>query len=187
MKKIKRFLALLALIVLIPTIWKMIDKNKKLQTKIQGKTAPIYISDEITTCMYNLQGGLNYRLVAQKVEYFNEEQLACFTSPIATLFNEQNIATWSVQSNYAKLIKDKILFLSGHVEFNSLTNDSQLWQIKTDNAQVNLVTQDIASDDEVMLYGDKFLSDGMKMRGNFRKKTAELIEKVKTSYEIQHQ
>lgn len=34
---------------------------------------------------------------------------------------------------------------------------------------------------------DHFTSNGMKMRGNLRTKTAELIDKVKTNYEIQNQ
>ncbi len=63
----------------------------------------------------------------------------------------------------------------------------ELERIKTDNAQVNLVTQDVASDDQVTLYGRSFNSTGMKMRGNLRTKQAELLEKVKTSYEIQNE
>ena len=68
---------------------------------------------------------------------------------------------------------------------NSLTTTSQLEKIKTDNAEINLITQDISSDDQVTLYGANFTSEGMKMRGNLRSKTAKLIEKVKTYYEVQ--
>ncbi|RCU35099.1 LPS export ABC transporter periplasmic protein LptC, partial [Acinetobacter baumannii] len=48
------------------------------------------------------------------------------------------------------------------------------------------VTQDVTSDDMVTLYGTTFNSSGLKMRGNLRSKNAELIEKVRTSYEIQN-
>lgn len=188
MNKTKRWLtALLALIVLILIGWNLTDQDTVLENDTQDDAVPTYTSDQTTTLVYNPQGGLNYRLVAQRVEYYNAEQLTWFTAPVATLFNEQGVATWTVRADRAKLTKDKMLFLYGHVEVNSLTNDSQLRQIKTDNAQVNLVTQDIASDDEVTLYGASFQSNGMKMRGNLRNKTAELIEKVKTSYEIQPQ
>lgn len=80
-----------------------------------------------------------------------------------------------------------MLYLYGHVEVNSLTTTSQLEKIKTDNAQVNPGHPDVTSDDEVTLYGTNFTSNGMKMRGNLRTKTAELIDKVKTNYEIQNQ
>jgi len=97
------------------------------------------------------------------------------------------VPTWSIKSDRAKLTNDRMLYLYGHVEVNSLTKDAQLERIKTDNAQVNLVTQDVQSDDQVTLYGRGFNSTGMKMRGNLRTKTAELIEKVKTNYEINAQ
>lgn len=63
---------------------------------------------------------------------------------------------------------------------------TQLRRITTDNAQINLVTQDVTSEDLVTLYGTTFNSCGLKMRGNLRSKNAELIEKVRTSYEIQN-
>ena len=79
-----------------------------------------------------------------------------------------------------------MLYLYGHVEVNALTADSQLRKIKTDNAQINLVTQDVTSHDLVTLIWHDFNSSGLRMRGNLRSKNAELIEKVRTSYEIQN-
>ncbi|WP_158384638.1 LPS export ABC transporter periplasmic protein LptC [Candidatus Palibaumannia cicadellinicola] len=49
---------------------------------------------------------------------------------------------------------------------------------------INLITQNILSDEETSLYGTNFYSTGMKMWVNLRKKTAELIDQVKTSDEI---
>ena len=110
-----------------------------------------------------------------------------FDNPVMTTYDENKVPTWSVRGDKAKLTNDRMLYLYGHVEVNSLTKDTQLERIKTDNAQINLTTQDVTSDDQVTLYGRSFNSTGMKMRGNLRKKTAELIEKVKTSYEIQNE
>ena len=96
------------------------------------------------------------------------------------------VPTWSIKADKAKLTNDRMLYLYGHVEINALTEDAQLRKITTDNAQVNLITQDVSSDDLVTLYGTTFNSSGLKMRGNLRSKNAELIEKVRTSYEIQN-
>ncbi|MBJ7222482.1 MULTISPECIES: LPS export ABC transporter periplasmic protein LptC [unclassified Brenneria] len=187
MSKTKRWLtALLALLALILIGWNVADQEGQSPPEQQDTAVPVYTSEKTTTQVYSPAGKLSYRLVSDKAEYFSDEQLSWFTTPVATLFNEQGTATWSVRADRAKLTKDRMLYLYGHVEVNSLTNDSQLERIKTDNAQVNLVTQDVSSDDEVTLYGASFTSNGMKMRGNLREKTAELIEKVKTSYEIQN-
>jgi lipopolysaccharide export system protein LptC len=102
------------------------------------------------------------------------------------MYDENKVATWTVKADQAKLTGDKMLYLYGHVQVDSLTDTSQLKRINTDNAVVNLVTQDVSSDDVVTLYGIGFNSIGTKMRGNLRSKTAQLIEKVKTSYEIQN-
>ncbi|EGY29358.1 hypothetical protein Rin_00006710 [Candidatus Regiella insecticola 5.15] len=78
-----------------------------------------------------------------------------------------------------------MLYLYGHVEVNNLTAISQLQKITTDNAEVNLINQNISSNDDVNLYGVGFTVNGMKMRGNLRNQTVELSEKVKTHYENQ--
>ncbi|MFC3394090.1 LPS export ABC transporter periplasmic protein LptC [Brenneria rubrifaciens] len=188
MSKTKRWLtALLALLALILIGWTITDNETVTPTDSASPAVPVYTSEKTTTQVYSPAGKLSYRLIADKAEYFNDEQLSWFTTPVATMFNEQGTATWSVRADRAKLTKDKMLYLYGHVEVNSLTHDSQLKRIKTNNAKVNLVTQDVSSDDEVTLYGASFTSNGMRMRGNLRNKTAELIEKVKTSYEIQNQ
>lgn len=187
MSRAKRWLtALLALLVLVLIGWSLTDQEAQSPSDKPDSAAPVYTSEKTTTLVYSPTGRLSYRLIADKAEYFDDEQLSWFTTPVATLFNDQGTATWSVRADRAKLTKEKMLYLYGHVEVNSLTNDSQLERIKTDNAQVNLATQDVSSDDEVTLYGASFTSNGMKMRGNLREKTAELIEKVKTSYEIQN-
>jgi lipopolysaccharide export system protein LptC len=137
--------------------------------------------------VYNPTGALGYKLVSDKVTYFAADEISWFDNPVMTTYDVNKVATWSVRADKAKLTKDRMLYLYGNVVVNSLTQDSQLERILTDNAQVNLVTQDVTSDDQVTLFGRSFNSTGMKMRGNLRTKHAELLEKVKTSYEIQNE
>ncbi|QOV63615.1 LPS export ABC transporter periplasmic protein LptC [Kosakonia pseudosacchari] len=147
---------------------------------------PTYKSQHTDTVVYSPEGALNYRLIAQNVEYFSAEGVSWFAQPVLTTFDENKVPTWSIKSDKAKLTDDKMLYLYGHVEVNALTADAQLRKITTDNAQINLVTQDVTSNDQVTLYGTTFNSTGLKMRGNLRSKNAELIEKVRSFYEIQN-
>lgn len=160
------------------------DREKPI---LVANNQPTYTSEHATTRVYNLSGGLNYLLVTEHVEYFAEDATSWFTKPVMTQYDENKVATWEVSADRAKLMNDRMLYLYGNVEVNALTPDAQLRKITTDNANINLITQDISSDDLVTLYGTSFNSSGMKMRGNLRNKTAQLIEKVKTSYEIQTQ
>ena len=138
MSKARRWVIIvLSLAVLVMIGINMAEKDDTAQVVVNNND-PTYKSEHTDTLVYNPEGALSYRLIAQ------------------------------------------------HVEVNALVPDSQLRRITTDNAQINLVTQDVTSEDLVTLYGTTFNSSGLKMRGNLRSKNAELIEKVRTSYEIQN-
>lgn len=188
MSKTKLWITIILTVIVLALIgWNMADFDDDSTAEPMNTQAPTYQSQHTVTIVYNPAGKLSYKLVAEDVKYYTTDELSWFTQPMMTLFDENAVATWSVRADRAKLTKDRMLYLYGHVEVNSLTTTSQLEKIKTDNAQVNLVTQDVSSDDEVTLFGTNFTSNGMKMRGNLRAKTAELIDKVKTNYEIQNQ
>ncbi len=174
----------LALVALALIGWDMSVFNPR-NTEPTDNNEASSQSEHTVTVVFNPIGQLNYKLVAENVQNFSAQELTWFTKPVMTLFGENAVAIWTVRADRAKLTNDKMLYLYGHVEVDSLVPDAQLQKIKTDNAQINLITQDVSSDDQVTLFGVGFTSNGMKMRGNLRAKTAELIEKVKTAYAIQ--
>ncbi|WP_312211969.1 LPS export ABC transporter periplasmic protein LptC [Pseudescherichia sp.] len=186
MSKTRRWvIILLSLAVLVLIGVNLTDRDDDGQVTINNSD-PTYRSEHTDTVVYSPEGALNYRLIAQHVEYFSDQAVSWFTQPVLTTFDENKVPTWSIRSDKAKLTDDRMLYLYGNVEVNALTAESQLRKITTDNAQINLITQDVTSNDLVTLYGTTFNSSGLKMRGNLRSKNAELIEKVRTSYEIQN-
>ena len=186
MSKTRRWvIILLSLVALILIGLNLAGTDDTTQQEINPDD-PTYTSEHTDTVVYSPEGALNYRLIAEHVEYFSAQEVSWFTKSVMTTFDTNKVPTWSIKADKAKLTNDRMLYLYGHVEINALTEDAQLRKITTDNAQVNLITQDVASDDLVTLYGTSFNSSGLKMRGNLRSKTAELIEKVRTSYEIQN-
>ncbi|MRS14539.1 LPS export ABC transporter periplasmic protein LptC [Enterobacteriaceae bacterium RIT691] len=186
MSKTRRWvIILLSLLALVLIGFNLVDKDTT-PPPVVNSNDPTYKSEHTNTVVYNPEGALNYRLIAEHVEYFSDQAITWFTRPVLTTFDTNKVPTWSIRSDKAKLTNDRMLYLYGHVEINALTPDSQLRKVTTDNAIVNLVTQDVSSDDLVTLYGTTFNSSGLKMRGNLRSKNAELIEKVRSSYEIQN-
>lgn len=186
MSKSRRWvIILLSLVALVLIGYNLVNKDEATQVVVDSNAAT-YQSEHTNTVVYSPEGALNYRLIADHVEYFSDQALSWFTRPVLTTFDTNIVPTWSIKADKAKLTNDRMLYLYGHVEVIALTADSQLRKITTDKAQVNLITQDVSSDDLVTLYGTTFNSSGLKMRGNLRSKNAELIEKVRTSYEIQN-
>ncbi|AFP85255.1 hypothetical protein A359_08890 [secondary endosymbiont of Ctenarytaina eucalypti] len=178
--------ALLGLLILALIIWNMMATDS-IQVQEPVKSGePTYQSEYITTLAYNSAGSLHYTLSADHVQYFSEGKITWLTRPVATIIDDDKVPTWTVKADRAKLIQDRMLYLYGHVQADSLTEASKLKHITTANALIDLFTQEISSDDEVIVYGANFNSTGMKMRGNLRNKTAELLEKVKTSYAIEN-
>ena len=186
MSKTRRWVIILLSLVALILIGVNLADRDDTPTEVVNTNDPTYKSDHSDTVVYSPEGALNYRLIAQHVDYFSEQGVSWFTQPVMTTFDTDKTPTWSIKADRAKLTNDRMLYLYGHVEVNALTADSQLRKITTDNAQINLVTQDVTSQDLVTLYGTTFNSSGLRMRGNLRSKNAELIEKVRTSYEIQN-
>ncbi|CAO95364.1 LPS export ABC transporter periplasmic protein LptC [Erwinia tasmaniensis] len=188
MSKTRRWMTLiLAAIAIVLIGWNLTGNDGGQDTATSGENEPTYMSDNSHTLIYSPTGVISYKLVSDKATYYATDAVSWFDNPVLTTYDENKVPSWSVRADKAKLTNDRMLYLYGHVQVDSLTQDAQLERIKTDNAQVNLTTQDVTSEDRVTLYGRSFNSTGMKMRGNLRNKTAELIEKVKTSYEIQNE
>ncbi|WP_237386546.1 LPS export ABC transporter periplasmic protein LptC [Xenorhabdus sp. Sc-CR9] len=193
MSKIQSWLiAILGLIALALIGWNLSNVNDDSSSSIVDDGYPTYQTQEAVTFVHDPEGKLLYKLVADDVKNFADTKLTWFTKPVLTTYDSNNPsdsrkATWTVSADKARLTNDNMLYLYGNVLVNSLNDASQLQKITTDNATVNLTTQDVASDDQVTLTGVGLKSVGMKMRGNLRNKTAELIEKVTTRYEIPHE
>ncbi|MDR2218339.1 MAG: LPS export ABC transporter periplasmic protein LptC [Yokenella regensburgei] len=186
MSKTRRWVIILLSLIALILIGVNLASKDDTKEIVANPNEPTYKSEHSDTVVYSPEGALTYRLIAEHVEYFSDQAISWFTNPVLTTFDVNKVPTWSIKADKAKLTNDRMLYLYGHVEVNALTADSQLRKITTDNAQINLITQDVTSDDLVTLYGTTFNSSGLKMRGNLRSKNAELIKKVRTSYEIQN-
>lgn len=160
MSKTRRWVIIvLSLVALILIGVNLADREQPEQVTVNN-TDPTYKSEHTDTVVYSPEGALNYRLIAQHVEYYSADAITWFTQPVLTTFDKDKIPEWSIKADKAKLTNDRMLYLYGHVEVNALTADAQLRKITTDNAQINLITQDVASDDQVTLYGTTFNSTG---------------------------
>lgn len=130
MSKTRRWvIILLALVALILIGVNLADRDDT-QAEVVNTSDPTYKSDHSDTVVYSPEGALNYRLVAQHVEYFSDDGTSWFTQPVLTTFDTDKVPTWSIKSDRAKLTNDRMLYLYGHVEVNALTADAQLRKLR---------------------------------------------------------
>ncbi|QBY45334.1 Lipopolysaccharide export system protein LptC [Arsenophonus nasoniae] len=175
---------ILTLIVLALIGWNLADFNQSKAPAMIENSQPNYQTANAVTHVYDPMGKLAYKLITDETHHFSSSKISWFINPVLTTYDTKSIPTWAIRANKAKLTSDNMLYLYGNVQVNSLNPTSDLQQILTENAIVNLITQDVSSNNKVTLIGIGLRSVGMEMRGNMRTHTAELIEDVKTYYEI---
>lgn len=175
------FLTLVVAILLGTNIFYPHDET---QNNKLNPDEPTYVMASSRSLIYSPEGQLNYQLISGQASFYEAEQLSWFNTPVLTVYDQDNMPIWQLQADRARLTQNKLLYLYDHVVLGALSKDSRLQRVTTDSAVIDLTTQDINSDDEVVLTGQGFTSIGLKLRGNLRNKTARLLEKVNTSYEI---
>ncbi|URJ23183.1 LPS export ABC transporter periplasmic protein LptC [Blochmannia endosymbiont of Camponotus sp. C-003] len=190
-KKNKKYIFILILLILIIIFTFFIMKK----TSIMLNTSLHLLSDhnicthqgnDIIVNIYNKTGQLQFKLTAHCIQHFSNQKITWFMYPSITSFNNKNIPTWKIIANQAKLNSEQTLHLYGYVHINNLINNTCFQSIITNQATINLITQDIISNETVIIHGHYFYSVGMKMYANLHTQTAKLIDNAQTCYEIQH-
>ena len=176
-------------LVLLAWYYSLNQDEQQLATLIKKEESPEYIGHKMSTVVYSPTGKKQYLAVSDKVEYYNYDGHTNFERPLVYLFEIENQKTqqkesWKLSADRAILTKDNMLYLKGNVIAETLLPQSKLQRIETEDAKVNLNTQDISSDNTVKINGQNFTSTGLKLTGNLQQQIANLKEQVKTYYEI---
>ena len=186
-----RWTVFLSVITLVLLAWyySLNQDDQQLATLIKKEESPEYIGHKMSTVVYSPTGKKQYLAVSDKVEYYNYDGHTNFERPLVYLFEIENQKTqqkesWKLRADRAILTKDNMLYLKGNVIAETLLPQSKLQRIETEDAKVNLNTQDISSDSTVKINGQNFTSTGLKLTGNLQQQIANLKEQVKTYYEI---
>lgn len=187
-----RWTAVLSVIALGLLAWfyTQNQQNQDLSHLIKKEEQAEYVGKNMNTLVYSPSSSKQYQATAKQVEYFQYEGKTIFIQPDVLLFeltteNNKQAQSWQLRADKAVLTKENMLYLSGNVLAKSLLADSKLQRIETEQATVNLKTQDITSDQQVKINGLNFTSTGLKLVGNLQQQTAILKEQVKTYYEVQ--
>lgn len=102
MSKARRWVIIvLSLAVLVMIGINMAEKDDTAQVVVNNND-PTYKSEHTDTLVYNPEGALSYRLIAQHVEYYSDQAVSWFTQPVLTTFDKDKIPTWSVKADKAK-------------------------------------------------------------------------------------
>ncbi|MGP1939419.1 MAG: LPS export ABC transporter periplasmic protein LptC [Arsenophonus sp. ET-DL9-MAG3] len=189
MKKVKFYIniiLILIVLVLIGINLANFNQSKTLAIIDVNDNQPNFKIGKAITHIYTPTGKLIYKLIMDEMHRFSKNKTSLFINPILMTYETEDVPTWVIRANKAKLMNDNMLYLYGNVQVNSLNSSSNLRQILTENAIINLITKDVSSNSKVTIIGIGLRSVGMKMYGNMKTYTAELIKDVKTYYEVKN-
>ncbi|OCG70450.1 LPS export ABC transporter periplasmic protein LptC [Gilliamella sp. Occ3-1] len=179
----KNLISFLLLIVVIGVYYNYQKGDEAVEQSTPNiSDKPIYQSDEMLTDIYDLSGDLIYKIESSNVRHFDDSDNTEFDLPNFTFYDQNHLATWHIKAKKATLTKDKFLYLYDNVQLDNLTQETQLKQVKTDNAVIDLTSQLVKSKDPVIINGVGFYSTGIGLAGNLHTKTANILENVKTYY-----
>ncbi|SNC59054.1 LPS export ABC transporter periplasmic protein LptC [Sodalis endosymbiont of Henestaris halophilus] len=129
----------LGLLALVLIGWNVMEIDSSPAQAPINTIEPTYQSEYTTMVVYNKVGGIQYKLIADQMNYFSESQITWLTQPIATTFDEKTVPIWILKADKAKLTQDKKLYLYGHVQMDILNDSSHPTRITTNNTIINLV------------------------------------------------
>lgn len=192
-KKIKKtkkifFITFLYILILF-LIFYFLQTTKKLRHTKKNYTFPnnqthIHHSDDVVINIYTSKNNFKYKFTATHIQHYPNDKITTFTQPNITIFNEKNIIIWTISCAQAKLNSNKILYLTGYVNINRITNNTYGQSIITKQLYIDLINQYIVSNSITIIHGRYFYSIGSKMHTNLQKQTIKLFTKIYTHYEI---
>ncbi|WP_320411727.1 LPS export ABC transporter periplasmic protein LptC [Candidatus Blochmanniella camponoti] len=191
LKKNKKYTFISILLILIIIFLSFIIKkslimfNTSLHPLTQNDICT-HQGNDVTINVYSKTGQLKFKLTAHCIQHFSNQRITWFICPSIIAFDDKNIPKWKIIANQAKLSCEETLHLYGYVYINNLVHDGYFQSIITNQATINLITQDIMSNEKVIIHGHYFYSVGMKMHANLHTQTAKLFDNAQTCYEIQH-
>lgn len=140
---------------------------------IFNNVAPFCSSEKIVMHVYNATGALQLKITAHHVQYSAEQKCTWIVQPKISIVNESNIVVWSVTCDQAIFYVEKILILNGCVCINRIVDDKNYQSIITNYAVINLINQNMTTNNKTIIHGNCFYSVGSAMCVNL------IIQKIK--------
>ena len=147
---------------------------------------PSYIADDVISNHYDLNGFNDYRLIADKMTNFAEDDSTLFENPKVLIYSENKetkVKTiWQLTSKQGILYQQQKLLLSGDVLVENLTKDQLVQTMATEQATLMLGIKEITSDLEVVWTGPQMRQQGVGMWASLITEEMKLNSNIKAIY-----
>lgn len=123
-------------------------------------------------------------MISPHIQYLSKQNITWLLHPTIFILNEKNIKIWKISCNQATFNEKKILILHGYVYITKIVNNTYTQSIITNQAIVNLIDQNIITNNKTIIQGYCFYSIGSKMYFDLKTQTIKLFGEIYTQYAI---
>ncbi|WP_117236099.1 LPS export ABC transporter periplasmic protein LptC [Vibrio maerlii] len=179
-----RILYTLLIIVICGAGYYLLEKSNTESVQIApDQELPMFTGRGLENINYNEKGVRSYRVISTSLEHYASSGDTIFDQPELTIFKLGSEEEWKITAKRGVLTEEQVLTLYDDVLARNLLPESAFDTMSTDKLFINLNNRDFWADQEVLLVGPQFETEGNAMKGNFGTNDATLYNQVQGRYE----
>ncbi|MGF1721536.1 LPS export ABC transporter periplasmic protein LptC [Vibrio kyushuensis] len=181
---LSRIIYLLLFFVITWSTYYLYDKEQEFDIQVApDQELPMFTGRDIENVSYTESGIRSYIITSVYLENFAESGDTWFDLPVLKIYKEGTEQEWEITADRALLDSDQILTLYDNVIANNLLAESGFDTMSTEELSIKLTNRDFWADNQVVLVGPQFETEGQAMKGNFADNNAVLYNYVQGRYE----
>ena len=150
-------------------------------TKVEN-FQPDFTARNLVTTRFNELGKRTERLESEYAEYYQILEQATFDKPVVYMFDEKGEAEWKLTAETGVLNTDDNVILRDKVHLDGLLPASFISTLDTPSLELDLVTQEMRSNQHISIVGQEFQTEGVGLKGHLERKYFELLDKGHATY-----
>lgn len=147
-----------------------------------AQQTPDFTASDLYTVSYNKLGLVQYRIYADNMKYYEQDQTSTFRAPRILIYPGPNKPIWQVVSRTATAYRQNKVTFHQDVVVKNLNNDGYIQDLLTPLLHVNLTQQTMRTDQQVTMSGPLYDQTGIGMHGSMATEEVTLLKDISAVY-----
>ncbi|MGM0480817.1 MAG: LPS export ABC transporter periplasmic protein LptC [Pseudomonadota bacterium] len=144
---------------------------------------PDFTATGLKTRLFETGGALAHQLNAKSMSHYVQIELTELTSPVYSVYTDNNQATWQISAEQGTFYDDQTLILERGVEIIALQPDTAIQRVVTEYLVIDMAAETMRTDSPVSLFGPRLTIQGNGLKADLYAERMELNQHVKTVFE----
>lgn len=152
------------------------------EVAVATQQTPDFTASDLYTVSYNKLGLVRYRIYADSMEYFENQQMSHFEAPRVLVYPGPEKPVWQIVSRQADAFRQDSVTFKENVVVKNLSNDGYIQDLLTPLLHVNLKEQTMHTDKKVTMIGPLYDQIGIGMDGSLETQEVRLHRDINAVY-----